>query len=130
MWHAGPVHAKLHMGNPQLLLMRADLLNTIIRIAYDKAILDQRFKGHREGLRRRQFPILPPSGVGAIFGFEIRLGLTQHGVSIGRNVEFLGEGEVLGKWLPQGLQGVSIELDLRSEERRVGNECSREEDER
>ena len=30
----------------------------------------------------------------------------------GRNVEFLGEGEIFGKRLPQGVQGVSIELDL------------------
>ena len=56
--------------------MGADLPHTIIKITQDEAILDQGFKGHCEGLRRRQFSILPPLGVGTIFGFEIRLGFT------------------------------------------------------
>jgi hypothetical protein len=53
MWHVRPVHAKLHVGNPQLLLMRPDLPDTVIGVAQDKAIPDQSLKGHHEGRGRR-----------------------------------------------------------------------------
>src|SRR5262245_54017829 len=92
--------------------MRADLHDTVVWVAQDKAVLDQCFKGHREAFRGWELTILTPLGVDAILGFEIRLRLTERGASVGCNIELLRERKFLGKWLPQAMQGVAVKLYL------------------